>query len=376
MRLLFFQWHSFMNKGIERALKKLNIDYATYYYSFTDWEKDDNFLEKFAAQVLLCKCDTVLSVNFSPLISQVCEEKGLRYISWVYDNPLHIRDLAPLQNSCNEIYFFDREEAAAYRRLGVNAAHMPLAVDTEVFTVKPSAADRQRYSCDISMVGSLYQTEYAYYTAPMRPYVRGYLEGIINAQQKLPTGYILGDLITPELLNMMNEDYRKLPDSSFQMGNRELEYMLACEATGRDRYIALALLSAHYNVDLYSAKADSRLRAVHHKGYADYYTQMPAVFALSRINLNISLKIIRTGIPLRIIDIMGCGGFVLTNYQEELTEHFEPGRECVIYESIADLYAKASYYLAHEEERKAIALAGYEKVKRDFTFTERLKKML
>ena len=103
---------------------------------------------------------------------------------------------------------------------------------------------------------------------------------------------------------------------------------------------------------------------------------MPAIFYHSKINLNISLKTIRSGIPLRVADIMGCCGFVLSNYQEELLEHFIPGEECAVYENLEDLYQKAAYYLRHEEERKRVAAAGFEKVKRNFTFEERLSKML
>ena len=57
-------------------------------------------------------------------------------------------------------------------------------------------------------------------------------------------------------------------------------------------------------------------------------------------------------------------------------KYFSIGEECVVYENIEDLYAKVAYYLAHEEERKAIAEAGFKRVKRDFTFKERLEKML
>ncbi len=41
-RILYFQWHSFMNAGMERALQKLEIDYDTFFYTFTDWEKDED----------------------------------------------------------------------------------------------------------------------------------------------------------------------------------------------------------------------------------------------------------------------------------------------------------------------------------------------
>lgn len=365
-----------MNPGMERGLKELGIEYETFYYQFKDWEKDDVFLEVFEEQIKEKNYSCVLSVNFSPLISNVCEEYGLPYVAWVYDAPLHIRNLEPLKNSCNRLYFFDRGEAEEYKKMGADARHLPLAVDTEVFHLKVSNEQKTKYSTEVALVGKLYKTEYQYFTSPLNQYLKGYLEGIVNAQMKLYGGYFLPELITEELLAKLNREYAKTASDGFQMGYRELEYMLACETTFRERYLVLSLLSSHFQVDLYSSEMDDRLDKVHFKGYADYYTQMPLIFSQSKINLNMSLKIIRTGIPLRVIDIMGCGGFVLTNFQEEIPEYFSVGEDCIVYESIEDLYLKAKYYLYHEEERKRIAQSGYARVKRDFTFRDRLWRML
>ena len=375
MKLLFFKWHSFMNKGIEHGLRELGISYDTFFYQFNDWEKDDLFLEQFRAYLKMGTYTDVLSVNFSPLISGLCEEFGIVYTAWVYDSPLHIRNIDSLRNSCNRIFFFDKGQAEIHRKEGVNAVHLPLAVDVEVFRINVSKREKEEYRTDVSLVGKLYQTEYSYFTAPLQEYTKGYLEGIVNAQAKIYGGYIIPELITDELLTQMNKDYAKVATDGFTMGRRELEFMLACETTGRERYMALALLSAHYHVDLYSTDKDKRLKNVRFRGYADYYKEMPFIFSQSRINLNISLKTIRTGIPLRVIDVLGCGGFVLSNYQEELMEYFNVGEELIIYDNIEDLFYKTKYYLEHEDERKKIALAGFERVKRDFTFRERLRKM-
>lgn len=376
MKLLFFQWHSFLNRGMERALKKLEIEYDTYFYQFQNWEADDAFLEKF--EVVLKKKDyqAVLSVNFSPLISEICEKSGIRYVSWVYDSPVHIKNLASMKRSVNQIYFFDRGEADGYRKMGIDARHMTLAADTGVFGQTIANAAKYSYDTDISLIGKLYQTEYQYFTAPLSGYLRGYLEGIVNSQLKIYGGYLIPELINQDLLAQMNADYQKASKDGFVMGRRELEFMLACETTGRERYLALSLLSGRHQVDLYSEDQDDRLKNVRARGYADYYKEMPSIFAKSRVNLNISLKTIRTGIPLRAIDVMGCGGFLISNFQEELAEHFVLGEECVVYESLEDLCVKTEYYLKHEAERKKIAAAGFEKVKRDFTFEERIKKML
>lgn len=376
MKVLFFQWHSFLNQGMERAFLKLNIAYDTFVYQFRDWEADEAFCRQLEKKIKSSVYQAVVSVNFSPLISDVCERCGLLYVSWVYDSPVHIRNLAPMKNSCSRIYFFDRGQAEEYQKAGIDARHLPLAVDTDVFGGTIAKAAKRADAADISLVGQLYQTGYAQFAAPLGGYLRGYLEGIIHSQMKLSGGYLIPELVTEELLEDMNASYRKIDDGGFQMGKRELEYLLACETTGRERYLALSLLSAHFAVDLYSTDKDDRLQKVNYKGYADYYRDMPLIFHQTKVNLNISLKTIRTGIPLRILDIMGCGGFVLCNYQEELTEHFMPGEECVVYQNLEELYMLADYYLKHEEERRRIAMAGFEKVKRDFTFEERLKTML
>ena len=129
-------------------------------------------------------------------------------------------------------------------------------------------------------------------------------------------------------------------------------------------------------MNIYSTDVDNRLPNVKYCGYADYYTQMPEVFRKSRINLNISLCTIQTGIPLRVLDIMACGGFVLTNAQPEIMEYFTPGEELEVYEDMKDLVIKVKYYLEHDKLREDIAAKGYRKVCEMFTFDDKIKYML
>ena len=97
---------------------------------------------------------------------------------------------------------------------------------------------------------------------------------------------------------------------------------------------------------------------------------------LSKINLNMTIKPIQTGLPLRIFDIMGCGGFCMTNYQAELPEYFEIGVDLEAYSSMEELVDKCSYYLTHEDERRQIALNGYEKVKQYHGYVNRMVEII
>ena len=111
------------------------------------------------------------------------------------------------------------------------------------------------------------------------------------------------------------------------------------------------------------------------QGTVDYHTQMPLVFAASRINLNISLRSIHSGIPLRVLDIMACGGFVLSNWQPELAEYFTEGEEIALFESKEECMEKIAYYLTHEEKRKEIAVAGKRKVQELFSYEKGLERL-
>ena len=89
-----------------------------------------------------------------------------------------------------------------------------------------------------------------------------------------------------------------------------------------------------------------------------------------------TLKSIRSGIPLRALDIMACGGLLFSNYQLELAEAFEDGKELIMYNSIEDAIEKAIFYLQHEECLQLIAERGMQKVREAYTYPERLNKML
>lgn len=375
MKILFYKWHSFMNEGIERGFAHLNVEWETFFYQLNDWEIDDSFSKQLDYKIEKTKCDCVFSINYVPLISNVCEKRGIPYIAWVYDSPIHIRNLETLKNECNQLYFFDRGQAEEYKRLGIEVSYMPLAVDTELWHKKIQQNYHFVDSLDISFIGQLYETQYGYYMSPLDEYTRGYIEGIINSQGKIYGGYLIPELITDALLQKINLQYKKTVKDDFQIEKRELEFLLACETTHRERYTALSLLGKHFNVNWYTGD-QKIIPNVTKEAYVDYLTQMPVVFHKSKINLNMSLKTIRTGIPMRALDIMGCGGFLLSNYQVELAECFTDGQECVLYESLEDLYEKCSFYYSHESVREKIACAGFEKVKTEFTFENRLKQIL
>ncbi len=111
-------------------------------------------------------------------------------------------------------------------------------------------------------------------------------------------------------------------------------------------------------------------------GRADNRTETPLVYSLSKINLNFTTSQLVTALPMRVFDILACGGFLLTDYRSDLDRLFEPGRDLVVFRSRAELRELAEYYLAHPEERAEIARRGREKVSGRNTLSHRIEYIL
>jgi spore maturation protein CgeB len=79
---------------------------------------------------------------------------------------------------------------------------------------------------------------------------------------------------------------------------------------------------------------------------------------------------------MRHFEITAAGGFMMCYDQAELAEHFEVGKECVVFQSETDLLEKIRYYLDHPDERLAIALAGQKRTLSSHLYRHRLQALL
>lgn len=386
MKILYLEWNSYCNEDMKQCLQKEGHDVEVCPFLEGIRVKQDEAERILQPRLTKANYDFVFSFNYIPIVSNICKEFEVPYVSWVYDSPyIHVYSYTVL-NPCNYIFLFDYAVYQELHEAGIQTVYyLPLAVNPERVARLQNTPDKQKkFGADISFVGSLYnEPKHRLYDkfAEVSPYAKGYLDAIIDAQKKVYGYYFLGELLDDSILEELQRVYPTDPNAPSVMKPRDIyaDYVLARQVTALERQEILTLLGERIpnrNIKLFTNNGLTNIAGVKTCGQVDYNKEMPYVFANSRINLNITLKSIKTGIPLRVFDIMGSKGFLLTNYQEELLQYFEPGVDFVYYENYEDLLNKAEYYLTHEEDRLAIAENGYRKVCEEHSIEMRIREMV
>lgn len=96
----------------------------------------------------------------------------------------------------------------------------------------------------------------------------------------------------------------------------------------------------------------------------------------SKIVVNKHYEYTGSGANVRTFEVLGCGAFQLVDNQKDIVSMFKDGEDLVMYKDGNDLKQKVGYYLKNKNERKRIALNGYDKVHRLYTYKDSLKKMM
>ena len=245
-----------------------------------------------------------------------------------------IRRTAPHFTAC---LVPEQEALQSYRRVGANEIFFPMAANPEVYRPVPVSL---RY--EASFAGQRYGDR----TTAMLALREGGVDAHAFGQGWTAEGQASGGAPQGRL-------------------RRSLQLLLH----GRNLMTAAADLRA---IETLRARHAATL---HPPATDDGYISL---FSESRISLGFLIlgDTHRTFRPLRQVRLREfeapmAGAFYMTGFLEELSLHYEIGREIVCYRSREELVDRCRYFLAHDEERERIRMAGYERARRDHTWARR-----
>lgn len=374
-------------KDIVYTLQKLGYEVEEYPRVQNNSVLNDEEIEALTEYIEKHQITHVMSIHLIYNISVAAYRAGIKYVSVIWDAP-YVKIYSPfgkLQNCWFSV--FDRLDCQRFLDAGIpHVLYQKLAVnkdDVIEWNKKTQKKWSGQYINDVCFVGNLYEKNlYDDYAKEIPANLQGYFESIFEEAAFCWDGVnrIYGKT-SREIL-----EYIKMVSPNFKITNRldisDVEYFerlyLVRKIANIERIAILNTISEMYSTTLYTNSTVDmeilgkvKVMPPVAAGEAASY-----IYAGSKINLNISLKGIEGGTPQRIMDVMGAGGFMLTNYCEETSELFKEDEEIVMFKTPEELVEKIDYYLTHDKERERIAKAGKEKVLNCYTYENKLVELL
>ena len=378
MNILYYCWNENCSVDIEQAFTCLHHSLAKVSYSLNSYDSDPVFEEQITKILNQYAFDCIFTFNYFPILSTIAQNHQLPYVSWIYDCPNLTIYSRTITNSCNYLFLFDK---ALYQTVcslhARHAFHMPLAVNTPRLNRQLQLSEQATavdYAYQTSFVGSLYEHNMYDQVLYLPDKLRGYFDGIIRAQQEVWGYHFIEFMIEDDILEETLSYIQLEENPAYMFSPRQIIInMLDQKITSEERIRLLNKIALSHTLDLFTGSICEKSTHCRAHRPISYTQEMPFVFHHSKININISLRSITSGIPLRCLDILGSRGFLLSNYQPELAEYFVPGEDFIYFESDGDLLDKIEYFLSHENERLAIAYNGWKKIQSGFSYEQKIQ---
>ena len=327
--------------------------------------------------------DIVLSMNFSPTISLACRELSIPYASWIYDCPIQSLYNGNAYNDTNHFFIFDKHLMNVCKDRSLpNLYYLPLAANiSRLGRTMIDVNDEKEYSCDISFVGQAYiDGRYAFYRNHLPQNFKDELDNAAYGMIGIWDGRDhIHNILSNELIAALVELSTETPGEKLHLPNRLYfeEVIVARAVAYTERKLMMEKVS-DLSPRWYGANIPDKdkIQGVCYYPGLTYQGTLPKAYNLSRINLSSSLHSIYSGLPLRVFDIIGSGGFIMTNYQPEIEELFDLGKEIVAYHNFDEMRELTRFFLSHENERLSILAAGYKKVCDSYTYPVAVSKII
>lgn len=336
----------------------------------------DEFLKALLLSIATFKPDFVLTVNHfgfdeKGVLASIFSHYKIPCVSWFLDSPLFILEAAELQRFDTLIIFsWDSYYVSVLKDLGfTNVFYLPLATHPKYFY--PNRETSKVYK--ITFVGN--SMAYGIRKSLRHLKLKKIPQGIaVKAEQigeKLITTYnnTKADILQKELIDKMQNynDPKRIV---------------------REFALFTWITNQIYRKNILKALYDSGLTLIGDEGWktlingkltihpeTNYYSELGEVYKKSEINLNLTSVQMPYGVNQRVFDVPATASFLITDFQKDLLEIFEPEKDVVIFYNKEDLLEKVEFYQKRLFLREKISTSAYQKIRKAHTYHIRLAKL-
>ncbi|WP_419787544.1 CgeB family protein [Pseudodesulfovibrio sp.] len=342
------------------------------------------FIEELLKAVVEFRPDFVLTVNHLGMDRQgrlagLLDEVGVPLASWFVDNPhliLHEYDHPGADNTV--LFTFDAGNLDILRAKGFENVHyLPLATDPKRFRVNSGTEGAPKtWSTDVSFVGNSMTKPVAetLALAELPSKLRGEYQA---AAHRFGAS---GALSATDFLNSNEPEWARLHGSLSSTERRlALESLLTWEATRQYRLECVRQTLPFNPIIVGDEGWKTELGDAtgwHHLPRLDYYADLPRFYPCSKINFNCTSRQMIGAVNQRVFDVPACGGFLLTDYREQMEDLFDLKSEAVTYHCAEEIPDLIGSLLGDNQRRRRIAEAARRRILAEHTYNQRVATLL
>lgn len=378
LRVLVVNPDYFLIPEISRAFGQLGHEVQVILFDKRQ-DRGEEVLQRILQRVADFSPDLVFTINHlgfdrEGLLMEALNRLRLPSVSWYVDSPAIILNLyAGPKSDLSYIFVWDPTYVPEVRALGFTKVFtLPLATDPDAFSPRP-AADLERWQTQVAFVGN------------------SMISSVAKKLERLPASRAFRALFQQLLAALQAQPYRRLDLLLHEAGLTEhplirqmslsertdLEAGLIWAAT-RDYRLRCVRQLAPFSPTIYGDSGWRQLVAAPFRLHPEvnYYDDLPPIYGATAINFNATSLQMKAAVNQRVFDVPASGGFLLTDFKEQLAEVLEPGKESVCYHHPDEIPGLVRFYLGHPEARRHIIERGRTRVLQQHTYRHRIQEML
>jgi len=337
-------------------------------------------VEAILGHVVQDRPDFLLSVNHLGFdeegkLTELLEALKLPFAVWYVDSPTFtIKNFRRNVSPYGVLFIWERSYLESMRQYGFQKTHfLPLATDPSVFRPVRRSRVPVRFRGLVSFVGNsmVEAVEDWFGKFPSSP--------VIEAIRRLAVPLQMENHRVPmdQILDTIAKKHGLRAEFKDPVHHLNLQAALVWKATLEYRRKLVEGLET-FDIRIFGDGGwhqilDGKARLF---PPVNYYRELPAIFNGTDVNINATSFQMNSAVNRRVFDAAACGAFLVTDHQPDMDRLFDPEREAVCYEDIAQARDQVAYYLKNRKDRQGIADRARRRVLGEHTYVHRLKKMI
>lgn len=324
-------------------------------------------VDRFAPDFLLTM--NHLGLDREGLVSEFCRQRQLPLLSWFVDRPdLFLPQYRNLDNPYLAYAVWDADAVKPLEDAGHGQVfHLPLAADLGRLEFVPDAPALR----GVAFVGNSMQaaTEKCWRLSGQPDALRQLWENVaakfaVSVERDL-SEFIAREYAEANALRVLCGPSAKAALDSFVYWRATQLYRQEC-LHALLPFVPVVAGDEHWGTLLRDASCT-------HAGPLHYYSDLPDFYRSTMINFNTTSMQMKGALNQRVFDVPASGGFLLTDYRDQIDAAFEEGREVVCYHEVEEIGELVRYYLSNPSRRLEIVRRARARIEREHSYAHRIE---